>query len=294
MLLPTRSTWVHLRIKYSFFLLAIVFYAFSITPLVSYVDFGILLLVLGVGIFPSSQGYNSYFDRDEGSVGGLEAPPKVTQDLYWVSILFESVGLFVSLFCFGKEVFLLLFVYGIFSKLYSHPSTRLKARPYLGWITVILFQGPVIFLATRLALSPEVRGNLKYLYRPEMLVPMGISALIMSGSYPLTQIYQHEEDAKRGDHTLSRMLGIQGTFIFSGVSYLLASVFLLWQWGFSGMAAFAAVMMFPSMLFFVKWYQKVKKDHQLADFKHLHQFLKLSSGSVTFMFLAQHFWRSLQ
>ena len=47
-----------------------------------------------------------------------------------------------------------------------------------------------------------------------------VSTLFLCGSYPLTQVYQHEEDARRGDRTLSLRLGIRGTFVFAAVGLL--------------------------------------------------------------------------
>jgi hypothetical protein len=39
--------------------------------------------------FPASNGYNSYFDKDEDSIGLLEKPPEVDISLYYFSILLE-------------------------------------------------------------------------------------------------------------------------------------------------------------------------------------------------------------
>jgi 1,4-dihydroxy-2-naphthoate octaprenyltransferase len=57
----------------------------------------------------------------------------------------------------------------------------------------------------------------------KFLYPALLSTCLLLGSYPMTQIYQHEEDARRGDKTFSLLLGIKETFIFTAVI----------MWGFS-------------------------------------------------------------
>ena len=48
------------------------------------------------------------------------------------------------------------------------------------------------------------------------------------GNYPLTQVYQHREDAKRGDRTLSLILGIKGTFAFTAVVFSMTIAGFAW------------------------------------------------------------------
>ena len=54
------------------------------------------------------------------------------------------------------------------------------------------------------------------------VIAMMASSLLIGGFYPLTQIYQHEEDIKDGVKTISYKLGYRGTFIFTGIIYVLA------------------------------------------------------------------------
>ncbi len=50
----------------------------------------------------------------------------------------------------------------------------------------------------------------------DIIVPGILCTLVLWANYPMTQIYQHDEDFKRGDITLSYRLGIKGTFVFTG------------------------------------------------------------------------------
>ncbi|NJK83733.1 MAG: ubiquinone biosynthesis protein UbiA, partial [Saprospiraceae bacterium] len=74
-------------------------------------------------------------------------------------------------------------------------------------------------------------------------MPAILSSLMLLGSYPMTQIYQHEEDAKRGDTTLSLKLGILGTFHFTAITFGLATA------GF--VAYFISYFDFQTSLFYI-------------------------------------------
>lgn len=92
----------------------------------------------------------------------------------------------------------------------------------------------------------------------------------------MTQIYQHEEDAKRGDLTMSRLLGIRGTFLFTAGIFLLVTIgfFFFFQgkkiFNFSAFIVYLLVMS-PVLIFFNVWFLKVLKNEQLADYKHTMQ-----------------------
>ena len=51
-----------------------------------------VFVVLHLLAYPASNGYNSYYDKDEGSIGGLKAPPKVTPELLHLVWLFDALA----------------------------------------------------------------------------------------------------------------------------------------------------------------------------------------------------------
>jgi 1,4-dihydroxy-2-naphthoate octaprenyltransferase len=51
-------------------------------------------------------------------------------------------------------------------------------------------------------------------------------SLLLGGFYPLTQIYQHDADRRDGVRTLSLVLGYRGSFVFTGIVYGIAFLFL--------------------------------------------------------------------
>ncbi|MEM8895006.1 MAG: ubiquinone biosynthesis protein UbiA, partial [Bacteroidota bacterium] len=140
-----RSTWLHLRIPFSFFLLPVFLFAVSILDQLDWWLAVIVGVILHIFLYPASNGYNSYFDKDEQSIGGLKNPPKVSKELYWISLLFDGIALAVGLWISWQFAVMLL-VYGLVSKAYSHPSIRLKKMPIIGWITAGFFQGYFTFL----------------------------------------------------------------------------------------------------------------------------------------------------
>ncbi|MEX0884529.1 MAG: ubiquinone biosynthesis protein UbiA, partial [Cyclobacteriaceae bacterium] len=53
----------------------------------------VVWIALHLFLYPSSNGYNSYFDKDGESIGGLKNPPKVSLGLYYLSLLFFALAL---------------------------------------------------------------------------------------------------------------------------------------------------------------------------------------------------------
>jgi hypothetical protein len=220
----SRSSLLHLRIPFSLFLSPVFFFALSElrNSYVSFASAGLLFFILHILIYPGSQAYNSFYDRDEDSIGGLLSPPRVEGDLIFWAWAFTLSGL-LALFFMGWESFVLGVVYVCFSKLYSHPRSRWKARPFLSSFIVSFSQGSLVFILVCRGLAP-----LEPLSSRQLFASL-LSTLIILSGYPLSQIFQHPEDARRGDWTLSRYLGIRGTLIFSVLS------FLLLQLGFLGL-----------------------------------------------------------
>src|SRR5690606_26197059 len=93
----SRSSLRHLRIPFSLILMPVFLFALSVTPNLDGGRLVIVFLALHLFLYPSSNGYNSYFDKDEESIGGLKHPPKVTSDLYWLSHGFLAIAIALGL-----------------------------------------------------------------------------------------------------------------------------------------------------------------------------------------------------
>lgn len=277
-----RSTWLHLRIPFSFFLMPVFMFGLAISGEVEWWRLIIVFLTIHLFLYPASNGYNSYFDKDEKSIGGLKNPPPVLKELYRASLLFDGVAIAAGLFV-SWEYVLMLFIYGIVSKAYSHPSVRLKKYAITSWLVAGLFQGAFTFVMVVMGLK-----NLDFLdVSLTILVPALLSSAILWGSYPMTQIYQHEEDLKRGDITLSYKLGIRGTFIFTALVFGLASA-LYWLYfsaNFNSQIAWTFIgSMGPIVLFFGWWFLQVLKDESKANFTNTMQLNFISAVCLNVFF----------
>lgn len=264
----SRSAWLHLRIPFSFFLMPVYFFALGISP-----NFGgsRLLwswLIIHFFLYPASNGYNSYFDKDEKSIGGLKNPPPVNKGLYCLSLLFDLAAILLGFLKISALFAVLLLFYGLVSKAYSHPSVRLKKFPIAGWLTVGIFQGFFTFLMCYVGINDF---GIENLLNARVLIPATLSTIILLGTYPMTQVYQHEEDAKRGDRTISLLLGVRGTFTFVLIIFTLAAAGYVWYfYSFYELRFGIAFLMFltPVVIYFLVWFLLVLKNPAKANFAY--------------------------
>jgi 1,4-dihydroxy-2-naphthoate polyprenyltransferase len=283
-----RDTFVHLRLPFSFFLLPIFVFGISQAAAINWVNTILVFIVLHLFIYPGSNVYNSYMDKDVGSIGGLKKPPPVTKNLFYASILFDSTGLFLCLFI-NPTMLLLMLVYVSISKAYSWTGIRLKKYGFIGWLVVMLFQGGYTYLLVNMA--AENHFNISW-FSLKNIEGMLLASLLIGGFYPMTQIYQHEEDSSRGDFTISYKLGIIGTFVFSGLLFLLACV-VAWIFfnGFfdSGHFLVFIACLVPVIIYFFYWLAKTLSNKTYADYTHAMQITSLSSACMICCFVILFF-----
>ncbi len=261
----SKSTLLHLRIPFSYFLLPIFLFAVSVSPNLLKPRMTWIFIILHLLVYPASNGYNSYFDRDEKSIGGLKNPPPVTKDLYWTSLAFDALALVLAFIYVSPLFTIMVFIYGLASKAYSHPSVRLKKYAILGWLVTGFFQGFFTFLMCYLALN---KFDLENAWQAQALIPASLTSVMLWANYPMTQVYQHEEDALHGDMTISRMLGIRGTFFFTATVFALAAIgfmgyFLVYYQPRQAIAFLIAL--FPVAFYFNVWFVRVWRDSTRAD-----------------------------
>ncbi|MEP1035504.1 UbiA family prenyltransferase [Ekhidna sp.] len=279
-----KSTILHLRIPFSFFLLPVFLLAVAVSEHIHQQNLILSFFILHLLVYPASNGYNSYFDKDEGSIGGLKHPPKVSRQLYYVSLLMDALGLALAL-VISFEFLLMIFIYGAVSKAYSHPSIRLKKYPLIGWLAAGVFQGYFTFLLSYIAVndisfSESLNWSIQF--------PGILSTMLLLGSYPMTQIYQHDEDMKRGDITISQKLGILGTFHFTALSFMISSggffFYFMNEFSLNTGLLFSAAM-FPVLLYFGSWYFRVRNDRTKADYSSTMRLNLISSAVLNAFFI---------
>lgn len=281
----SRSTWLHLRVPFSFFLLPVFLFSLALSPHAGSARIFWVFIILHFLLYPASNGYNSYFDRDEESIGGLRNPPKVKRELYSVSLVLDALALVLG-FVFINGLFaVMLLVYGLVSKAYSHPSVRLKKYPITGWLAAGFFQGFFTFLMCYVGINDF---SLSAALTSTTIYACTLTTCMLLGSYPMTQVYQHGEDGRRGDLTISRLVGIPGTFHLSGTIFVLVLAGFAGFFGFFFSAQYSvifAIAMFPMVVYFVMWYLQVRQHEMAADYDHTMRLNFVSATCLNVFFL---------
>jgi 1,4-dihydroxy-2-naphthoate octaprenyltransferase len=273
--LPSFSTFLHLRFFFSVFLLPVFFFALSQVPEINWNSAILTFIIWHLLVYPASNGYNSFFDKDEGSIALIEKPPPVDKSLYYFSLTLDLIALILTIFV-GWALFFAVLIYGTFSKMYSHPSIRLKKYPFISFFIVFLFQGAFVYWSTYASVSGM---NTLYGWNLNFTIAGLICSCLIGATYPLTQVYQHEEDSKRGDKTLSLVLGIRGSFYFSAGLFLLSGVLIFAYWYRLDLLTnfwLFLIISGPVFILFVSWFVEVYKNPDDANFKKMSRMTLLS------------------
>lgn len=257
------STIQLLRFHFSFFLMPLYWFALSQVAAVDISDAVLVFIILHLLVYPSSNGYNSYMDRDVASIGGVKDPQQPTRQLYHFTLLMDAVALLLSLIV-STYFFAGILLFILASRAYSYRGIRLKQYPYIGYLTVIIFQGALIFFIVKHGCSQEkslwINGS----------ALLG-SSLLIGAFYPLTQIYQHEQDAADAVESISARLGYRGTFIFSVIVFVMSMLCLAWYFGNNlelDRFFMIQIFMLPALVYFFWWMKKVFDEPGAANFKN--------------------------
>ena len=258
-----RSTIQLLRFHFSLFLMPVYWFALSQITNINVTNAALIFFILHVLVYPASNGYNSYMDRDTGSIGGIAKPLQPTKQLYYTSIVINIVAIILS-FLISKIFAACIALYILISVLYSYRKVRLKKYPFLGYGVVIIFQGAFTFYMVKHGASMQ---------QPLHVSTLGMfSASLLIGSfYPLTQIYQHSQDKADGVRTISAVLGYRGTFIFCSIVLFLSSMALAFYFGLNlelNLFMISQAIMFPVLIYFLWWMNRVWKDTTLANYRN--------------------------
>jgi 4-hydroxybenzoate polyprenyltransferase len=143
---------------------------------------------------------NSVFDKDEGDIGYLRSPPALPRHL-----LAFSLGLLVAgqlaAFALPPAFRMAYAICFVMSLLYSVPPFRFKAVAGVDWVINMWGFGTLTPYATWAATAHPLDAG-------HALILLAFCPLF-AGLYPLTQLYQFEEDARRGDRTLALIIGMR-------------------------------------------------------------------------------------
>lgn len=279
----SRDVLLHLRLPFSFYLFPVFCFGLSQTTEINWITVTTIFFILHFFIYPASNIYNSYMDKDEESIGALENPPPVDRRMYIASIILDATGLLLSL-SVSILFFILILIYILVSKAYSWHAIRLKKYPFASWLMVSVFQGGYTFMLINV-FSGSTSSSF---FSEKNLYCYIISSLLVGAIYPLTQVYQHKEDRKRGDRTISLFLGINGTFLFSSVLFILAITdFYFYFLNFYSIHHFFILILFllPVLFYFWWWFIKIFNDPNNANFRNTMRLNKISAFCMSSCFL---------
>ncbi len=261
-----KNTLTLLRIPFSVLLMPLFLLALSQADVINWQSAIISFLIIHLLVYPASNGYNSYIDKDTESIGGLERPPQPTKTLFYITACMDvcAVGLAAAFVSFTFAACILIYI--LASKAYSSTWIRLKKYPVTGFLTVVVFQGAFTYY---MALT-GITGHVLALNHATFFILPACSFQI-AGAYPLTQIYQHNQDLKEGVVTLSYRLGYSGTFLFTALMFMLCNVFYFLYFNtINKVNHFYILQLFfiPIVGYFSYWFYLVFKNPVKADFKH--------------------------
>jgi 4-hydroxybenzoate polyprenyltransferase len=262
-----KNTIKLLRLPFSLLLMPIFLLALSqINVPFTVLDALIPFLIIHLLVYPASNGYNSYVDRDEGSIGGLEKPPMPTIKLFYVTLIMDFTAIIASFLWVNTAFAVSLLAYILASRAYSSRQIRLKKYPIWGFLVVIVFQGAFTYFMSHLGITKSFLD-----INDTTIWILAACSFQIAGVYPLTQIYQHQQDLADGVTTISYKLGYKGTFIFSGIMFALCNVcYFLYFNHLNHLSDFFTVQLFfiPIVSFFMYWFLLVLKNTNQANFKN--------------------------
>jgi len=173
-------------------------------------------------LYSGATAFNSYYDRDVGPVGGLERPPSVVPALLAFSLAVQGIGALLAALV-NLSFFIAYAIFVGLSFAYSHPRIRWKAHTWTSLLVVGFGQGALAFVAAWAATRAEIASA----WSVNGVLGAIAALLLILALYPLTQLYQIDEDAARGDRTVAIVWGPQRCFAFALICTVLGGLTML-------------------------------------------------------------------
>lgn len=235
-------------------------------------------------LYGGTTAFNSYYDRDEGPVGGMLEPPPVEPGLLPFSLLVQALGLLPAALAGLPFLLAWLSLFAVFTA-YSHPAVRLKADPIAALAAIGLGQGALGFSLGWLAVA-EPMG----LTGSAGVLGMLSTSAVVLGLYLVTQSYQAREDAARGDRTLAVVLGARGSLFLALLPLGLGGSLVAWWVGLrlDWLWATLLICFFLALgLWLVLWSVRFDEDRVRHNFRVAMRFTTTASLGLS-LFLLLH------
>jgi 1,4-dihydroxy-2-naphthoate polyprenyltransferase len=283
-----KSTVQLLRFPFAFFLMPVYFFALSQTVQTNWINALLVFIILHGLVYPASNGYNSYIDKDEGSVGGIKAPLQPTEQLRQVVLVMDLLAVLCGLLV-SKWFSLGVLLYIMASRAYSSRLTRIKKYPLAGFLLVMFCQGALVYWLVYHGVHEA---------QPIRVPATGLlaSSFLIGGAYPLTQVYQHAADRLDGVKTISMLVGIRGTFLLSGLLFNIAFFLLGVHFALQlELIRFLVLLccFLPVLVYFMRWAKQVWQDQDAASFDNLMRMNTLAAICSNTGFLLLVIWKIL-
>ena len=278
----------HLRLHFSLLLMPVYLFALSQTTSICWRDAILTFIILHILVYPASHVFNSYYDNDIGSVGGLHDPPPKNAKMLPLANLLDLTAIVLSLYI--NYLFTgLIVTYILMSRLYSYKPIRLKQYAVIGFLIIFIFQGGFTYYLSKLGVTGYANGCFQSLKMPQEfnLYSLLACSFQIGAIYPLTQIYQHQSDLADGVKTISFKLGYKGTFFFSGLMFSLATLFYYLYFKDNQIHSFYILVFaqLPIIAYFLYWFKLVWNDQSYANYKHTMRMSTISAIILNLFFL---------
>ncbi len=212
---------IHLRLHYQFFILSGGYLLAGLfVENIEWQHFWVQFLNVHVLLFGGATAYNSWWDKDEGPIGGLKSPPKMNRWMWPVSRGIQYIGLAWAV-TVGWNYATIYAISMLFFWLYSTPLARWKGKPILSLFAIGVSTGTNSFLLGFLA-----AGGYPITFFKDAIA-VGV-ALILLSLYPVSQVFQTDEDIQRGDQTFAVIFGLKGVKWFFSTLFPIGSALLGW------------------------------------------------------------------
>ena len=278
---PLWRAVIHLRLHFQAILAPIFLWGVLLSNSPPDLRTWLVFLAYHVGLYGGATAFNSVYDRDTGPVGGLRTPPPVDPFLLPWSLAFLFLGLPL---CLVRPATALPYAIVLALALaYSHPAIRLKARPWASLVTIAVGQGVLPCLAGIFATPAPVVDA--------VIWPLGAAsaAFVAIAFYPLTQLYQVEEDRARGDRTIAVALGVSGSFALSTLLLVVAAAFTsaAVTLRFGPLEAALVLGFYSALIGATRWWRRrFQRWDTLRNFRAAMAFTSIGSGGFAVYLIA--------
>jgi len=278
-----KSTWDHLRFHISFALMPVFLTVWAQSRDPFQLNAALIFISLHFLAYPAATAINGYYDRDEGSIHGVRNPnPVTTNQLVYVFTLLSAILLFLSWF-----IHLGFFIYtaiGILMSIaYSHPLIRLKSNPIGCLISNGLGYGYMTVLGMGIGLEGwGALSELKFHF-------LGLIFSTLSGGILfMLQVYQQDSDKKRGENSISIILGVQDSFTGALILGLTSTLqFVLYLYIYYPRPQFLVITtsyilcLFPMAAYFIHLFRGICHGKRAADFNAIMTLTKIPVVTMT-------------